>query len=124
MLLTNSMPVRLLDLEGCQKPQITQQTENFSTHWVGSPRGVKLRVTDLEAYVKRRLLAVGDFKDLRKKIVSQSLVHIDRITLTLQYLKVRKLRRRAIGLVSRWSMQKAAKVSNNNNMVQCTCPCR
>jgi|SRR6516162_3852347 len=32
-----------------------------------------------EAYVKRKLLAAGDFKDLRKKVVEKSLIVIDRI---------------------------------------------
>jgi len=33
----------------------------------------------LKAYVKRKLLAAGDFKDLRKKVVEKSLIVIDRI---------------------------------------------
>jgi hypothetical protein len=50
--------------------EISKQTESFSTHWAQfSARGLA-KVTDLEAYVKRRLVAAGDFKDLRKKIVS------------------------------------------------------
>jgi hypothetical protein len=59
--------------------EISKQTENFSTHWVQfSARGLA-KVIDLEAYVKRRLVAVGDFKDLRKKVVAQTLVSINRI---------------------------------------------
>jgi hypothetical protein len=55
--------------------EISKQTENFSTHWAQfSARGLA-RVTDLEAYVKRRLVAVGDFKDLRKTIVSVTKSH-------------------------------------------------
>jgi hypothetical protein len=59
--------------------EISKQTENFSTHWAQfSARGLA-KVIDLQAYVKRRLVAVGDFKDLRKKVVAQSLVSINRI---------------------------------------------
>jgi hypothetical protein len=48
--------------------EIRKQTENYSTHWVQfSARGLA-KVTDLEAYVKRRLAAVGDFKDIRRKV--------------------------------------------------------
>ena len=55
--------------------EISKQTENFSTHSAQfSARGLA-RVTDLEAYVKRRLVAVGDFKNLRKTIVSVTKSH-------------------------------------------------
>jgi hypothetical protein len=43
--------------------EISKQTENFSTHWAEfSAKGLP-KVTDLEAYVKRKLVAAGDFKD-------------------------------------------------------------
>jgi len=62
--------------------EVRKQTENFSTHWAEfSARGL-LRVADLEAYVKRKLVAAGDFKDLRKKVVSKSLANINRIMAT------------------------------------------
>lgn len=59
--------------------EIRKQTENFSTHWAASPPAGLAKVKDLEAYVKRKLVAAGDFKDLRKKVASQSLVGSDRI---------------------------------------------
>ena len=60
--------------------EIRKRTENFSTHWAEfSPAGLA-KVRHLEAYVKRKLVAAGDFKDLRKKVVSQSLVSSDRIS--------------------------------------------
>jgi hypothetical protein len=40
--------------------------------------------------VKRRLVAVGDFKDLRKKVVAQSLVTINRITEAIKVTKNQK----------------------------------
>ena len=55
---------------------ISRQTENFSTHWAEFTAKGLAKVTDLEAYVKRKLVAAGDFKDLRKKIVSTSMVSI------------------------------------------------
>ena len=59
--------------------EISKQTENFSTHWAQfSAKGLH-RVTDLEGYVKRKLVAAGDFKDLRKRVVSQSMVSINQI---------------------------------------------
>jgi hypothetical protein len=48
--------------------EIRKQTENFSIHWVQSSARGLAKVTDLEAYVKRRLAAVGDFKDIRRKV--------------------------------------------------------
>jgi hypothetical protein len=57
--------------------EISKQTEDFSTHWAQFSAKGLVRVTDLEGYVKRKLVAAGDFKDLRKKIVSQSLVNIN-----------------------------------------------
>jgi hypothetical protein len=59
--------------------EIKRQTENFSTHWAQFSAKGLVRVTDLEAYVKRKLVAAGDFKDLRKKVVEKSLIIIDRI---------------------------------------------
>jgi hypothetical protein len=51
--------------------EISKQTESFSTHWAQfSARGLA-KVKDLEAYVKRRLVAAGDFKDIQKKVASQ-----------------------------------------------------
>src|SRR5262249_23931082 len=47
--------------------EIKRQTENFSAHWAQFSAKGLVRVTDLEAYVKRKLVAAGDFKDLRKK---------------------------------------------------------
>jgi hypothetical protein len=59
--------------------EIRRQTENFSTHWAEfSVKGL-VRVTNLNAYVKKKLVAAGDFEDLRKKILAQSLLTIDRI---------------------------------------------
>jgi hypothetical protein len=49
--------------------EISKQTESFSTHWAQfSARGLA-KVKDLEAYVKRRLVAAGDFKDIQKSSV-------------------------------------------------------
>jgi hypothetical protein len=59
--------------------EISKQTENFSTHWAEFSAKGLAKVTDLEDYVKRKLVAAGDFNDLRKKVVSQSLVGINRI---------------------------------------------
>jgi hypothetical protein len=56
--------------------EISKQTENFSTHWAEFSAKGLAKVTDLEAYVKKKLVAAGDFKDLRKKIVSTSMVSI------------------------------------------------
>lgn len=54
--------------------EICKQTENFSTHWAQFSAKGLVRVTDLEGYVKRKLVAAGDFKEIRKKVVSQSLL--------------------------------------------------
>ena len=59
--------------------EIKKQTENFSTHWVQFSTKGLVRVTDLEAYVKRKLVAAGDFKGLRKKVLEQSMIIIDGI---------------------------------------------
>jgi hypothetical protein len=60
--------------------EISKQTESFSTHWAQfSARGLA-KVKDLEAYVKRRLVAAGDFKDIQKKVASQSMVSLNPIT--------------------------------------------
>ena len=56
--------------------EISKQTENFSTHWAEFSAKGLAKVIDLEAYVKKKLVAAGDFKDLRKKIVSTSMVSI------------------------------------------------
>jgi hypothetical protein len=37
------------------------------------------KVTNLEDYVKRKFVAAGDFEDLRKKVVAQSLFNINEI---------------------------------------------
>src|SRR5215470_16831965 len=58
--------------------EIKKLTENFSTHWAQFSAKGLVRVTDLDAYVKRKLVAAGDFKDLRKKVVEQSRIVIDR----------------------------------------------
>jgi hypothetical protein len=47
--------------------EISKQTENFSTHWAEFSAKGLAKVTDLEAYVKRKLVAAGDFKDIRKR---------------------------------------------------------
>ena len=53
---------------------IRRQTENFSTHWAQfSVKGL-IRVKDLEAYVKRRLVATGDFEAIRKQVLLQALI--------------------------------------------------
>jgi hypothetical protein len=60
--------------------EIRKQTENFSTHWAEFSAKGLAKVTDLEAYVKRKLVAAGDFKDLRKKVISQPLFSSDRVS--------------------------------------------
>jgi hypothetical protein len=50
------------------------RTENFSTHWAEFSAKGLAKVTDFEAYVKKKLVTAGDSKDLRKKIVSTSMV--------------------------------------------------
>jgi hypothetical protein len=50
--------------------EIRKQTENFSTHWAKFSAKGLVKVADLDAYVKRKLVAAGDFKDLQKKIKS------------------------------------------------------
>ncbi len=60
--------------------EIRKETENFSTHWAEFSAAGLAKAKDLEAYVKRKLVAAGDFKDLRKKVMSQSLVSIKRST--------------------------------------------
>ena len=47
--------------------EISNQTEDFANHWAQFPARGLIRVKDLEGYVKRKLVAAGDFKDLRKK---------------------------------------------------------
>jgi hypothetical protein len=59
--------------------EVSKQTENFSTHWAEFSAKGLAKVTDLEDYVKRKLVAAGDFKDLRKKVVAQSLLSINEI---------------------------------------------
>jgi hypothetical protein len=59
--------------------EISSQTENFATHWAQFPARGLVRVKDLEDYVKRKLVAAGDFKDLRKKVMSKFLVVLNRI---------------------------------------------
>ena len=59
--------------------EISKQTENFSTHWAEFSAKGLAKVTDLEDYVKRKLVAAGDFKDLRKKVLAQSLLNINEI---------------------------------------------
>jgi hypothetical protein len=62
--------------------EIRTQTEDFATHWAQFPARGLVRVKDLEdleGYVKRKLVAAGDFKDLRKKVMSKFLVVINRI---------------------------------------------
>ena len=53
--------------------EIIAQTENFATHWAQFPARGLFRVKDLEGYVKRKLVAAGDFKDLRKRVISKFL---------------------------------------------------
>jgi hypothetical protein len=57
--------------------EISKQTENFSTHWAEFSAEGLAKVTDFEAYVKKKLVTAGDSKDLRKKIVSTSMVSIE-----------------------------------------------
>ena len=59
--------------------EISKQTENFSTHWAEFSAKGLAKVTDLEDYVKRKLVAAGDFKDLRKEVVAQSLLNVNEI---------------------------------------------
>ena len=59
--------------------EIRKRTENFSTHWAEFSRRVWRR-SDILRLTERKLVAAGDFKDLRQKIVSQSLVGSDRIS--------------------------------------------
>ena len=47
--------------------EISKQTESFSTHWAQFSARDLAKVKDLEAYVKRRLVAAGDFKNIQKK---------------------------------------------------------
>ena len=54
--------------------EIIAQTENFATHWAQFPARGLIRVKDLEGYVKRKLVAAGDFKDLRKKVLSKFVI--------------------------------------------------
>jgi hypothetical protein len=54
--------------------EISAQTENFATHWAQFPARGLIRVKDLEGYVKRKLVAAGDFKDLRKKVLSKFVI--------------------------------------------------
>ena len=49
--------------------EISKQTENFSTHWAEFSAKGLAKVTDFEAYVKKKLVIAGDSKDLRNKIV-------------------------------------------------------
>ena len=53
--------------------KLVKQTDDFATHWAEFSAKGLAKVTDLEAYVKRKLVAAGDFKDLRKQIVSTSM---------------------------------------------------
>ena len=54
--------------------EISNQTEDFVTHWAQFPARGLIRVKDLEGYVKRKLVAAGDLKDVRKKVMSKFLV--------------------------------------------------
>ena len=62
--------------------EIRKQSKDFSSHWAEFTAAGLAKVKNLEAYVKRKLVAAGDFKDLRKKVMSQSLVTIKRSTKT------------------------------------------
>jgi hypothetical protein len=59
--------------------EIRNQTEDFATHWAQFPVRGLVRVKDLEGYVKRKLVAAGDFKDLRKKLMSNFMIVLNRI---------------------------------------------
>jgi len=54
--------------------EIRKQTKDFSSHWAEFTAAGLAKVKNLEAYVKRKLVAAGDFKDLRKKVASHSLL--------------------------------------------------
>jgi len=59
--------------------EISKQTKDFATHWAQFPARGLIRVKDLEGYVGRKLVAAGDFKDLRKQVMANFLVIINRM---------------------------------------------
>ena len=54
--------------------EIRKQSKDFSSHWAEFTAAGLAKVKNLEAYVKRKLVAAGDFKDLRKKVAPHSLL--------------------------------------------------